>query len=182
MRPIFYIILVLAIATGAYFWISSNEKKNNANPNSNTVTEQPAEDPYKDWQAYATKSGIQFKIPSDWSIKEDERYYLALEVNQDNKSVGYFTAQKYSDLHGSETAGPKIDESMVLVDGIEAQQRVFEGDGILEEHPIEEKIYRDIILDFKKDKYFYGIKMRSKIEDKKFWQNVDLFIKSIEVK
>lgn len=181
MRPIFYIIFVLLVATGAYFWVSNNENKGVANNAPDKSTEQPAQDPYKDWKTYKTKSGINFKVPNNWSIREDDRQYLALEFYNNDLIVGYFRAEEFDGIHGSETAGPKINESTILIDGIESKKLIFEGDGVLEESQIEEKIYRDIIIDFKKDQYFYGIKLSSKIENQKLWQDIELFIESIEV-
>lgn len=181
MRPVFYLLLVILAVAGAYFWTMGGEKSDNSNNGSNSQGSNIEPGPYEGWKTYSNEDyGISFNAPLDWTIEKSSDSF---SLKRNNKNFGYFSVSKFGDPHGSETSGPKIEETKLVISGIEATQRIFEGDGKLNDNPnqLEEKIYRDIIVDFQKDEYFYGLLVRNEIADAKFWEDVDLFIESIEV-
>lgn len=176
MRPIFYIILVLAIATGAYFWISSNEKKNNSDPNSNTVTEQPTEDPYKGWKVYSNEEyGVELRYPRSWNLNAEKLGVMFLDFDFSGKKLGSISISPVHDDYGKEMPGPIISDENIEIDKIVARKRVAVGDynGSTAE-------IREVVIEFEESGNFYYLIMQSSNADQDLWSDFDLFIQSIK--
>lgn len=184
MKSIILLITILLVSIAIS--LSINNKKHFTKDINTTAFQS---DPYEDWQINIDKEySIEFKTPSDWEVEkhgtESGGHYLHFSINYgDNRFGGVLGIELFDGIIGRGTAGPKISEETILISGVEATKKVFEGDGILENDykDQEEKIYRDLLIEFKQDNYFYAFLINGTVSNSQLWEDVDLLIKSIKL-
>ena len=184
--PLLIMLTVALLGLGYYVYSNANpqEQHTETTDKKEEIENNKEDSSTAKWKTYENdKFGYTIKIPDTWLSAQNTKGHginfgtKLNSYNYTNKEDGYgfVNAENYPEDYGSGTPGPKVSEEEVVIDGVKATKRIFEGSGF---ENLQYPLTRTEVYDFKTNGNHYNIQFTSAVKNTSLWEEFHLIVSS----